>query len=120
MNAAPGPYSATSQLIMDVVYRYYNADPLRARFVASNNMAMPTTAFRELGGFDPEFRTAEDRDLCDRWLQRGHRIIYVPAATVRHAHHMNAWAFCRQHFEYGRGRRTIQPAPRGAQLRGAC
>jgi GT2 family glycosyltransferase len=103
VNAAQGPYSAASQLIVDVVYRHYNADPLRARFVASNNMAMPATGFRELGGFDPEFRTAEDRDLCDRWLHRGHRIIYVPSAAVRHAHHMNARAFCRQHFEYGRG-----------------
>jgi GT2 family glycosyltransferase len=103
VNAAPNLYSATSQLIVDVVYRHYNADPLRARFVASNNMAVPARGFREIGGFDPAFRTAEDRDLCDRWLHRGKRIIYTPAARVRHARPMNARGFCRQHFQYGRG-----------------
>jgi GT2 family glycosyltransferase len=103
LNAASSLYSATSQLIIDVVYRHYNADPLRARFVASNNMALPARGFREIGGFDPTFRTAEDRDLCDRWLHRGNRIVHTPAATVRHVRHMDARSFCRQHFEYGRG-----------------
>jgi GT2 family glycosyltransferase len=96
-------YSATSQLIVDVVYRHYNADPLKARFVASNNMVLPARGFRELGGFDTTFRAAEDRDLCDRWLHHGKRIIYAPGARVRHARPMNGRAFCRQHFAYGRG-----------------
>jgi GT2 family glycosyltransferase len=103
VNAAPNLCSATSQLIVDVVYRYYNANPLRARFVASNNMVVPARGFQEIGGFDPGFRTAEDRDLCDRWLQRGKRIIHTPSARVRHIRPMDAWAFCRQHFGYGRG-----------------
>ena len=34
LNAAEGISSATSQLIVDVVYRHYNADPAHARFVA--------------------------------------------------------------------------------------
>lgn len=103
LNAASSLYSATSQLILEVVYRHYNANPLRARFVASNNMALSARGFREIGGFDPGFRTAEDRDLCDRWLHRGSRIIFTPTAKVRHVRHLNARAFCRQHFEYGRG-----------------
>lgn len=103
VNAAPTVYAMTSQLIVDVVYRHYNADPGLARFVASNNMALPTREFWEVGGFDPAFRTAEDRDLCDRWLHCGKRIVYVPAARVSHVRRMNAGAFCRQHFEYGRG-----------------
>lgn len=102
-NGAAGVYSATSQLITDVVYRHYNADPAHARFVASNNMALPARTFREIGGFDPSFRAAEDRDLCDRWLHRGHRIVYTPGARVVHVKPMNAAAFCRQHFQYGRG-----------------
>ncbi len=103
VNAATSLYSATSQLITDVVYRHYNADRLRARFVASNNMAVPADKFREVGGFDPAFRWAEDRDLCDRWLHRGNRIIYTPTASVRHVRPMTARTFCRQHFDYGRG-----------------
>ncbi|MEZ0335883.1 MAG: glycosyltransferase family 2 protein [Gemmatimonadales bacterium] len=103
LNAAEGISSATSQLIVDVVYRHYNADPAHARFVASNNMALPARAFRDIGGFDPSFRAAEDRDFCDRWIHRGHRIIYTPAAVVHHDRPMNVAGFCRLHFHYGRG-----------------
>ena len=84
VNAAPQLCSTTSQLIVDVVYRHYNADPAQARFVASNNLALSTAGFREIGGFDPTYRTAEDRDLCDRWLHRGQRIVYTAAARVHH------------------------------------
>ena len=103
LNGAASLCSATSQLIVDVVYRHYNADPAHARFIASNNMALPARGFREIGGFDPSFRAAEDRELCDRWLYHGHRIIYAPRARVHHIRPMNAAAFCRQHFQYGRG-----------------
>jgi len=103
LNAAPGIYSTTSQLIVDVVYRHYNSDPERAGFLASNNMVLPARGFREVGGFDPSFRSAEDRDLCDRWRHHGKRIVYTNAARVQHVRHMNARAFCRQHFAYGRG-----------------
>jgi GT2 family glycosyltransferase len=103
VNGAAGLCSATSQLIVDVVYRHYNADPAHARFIASNNMALPTASFRTIGGFDPSFRAAEDRELCDRWLSHGNRIIYAPRALVHHIRPMNAAAFCRQHFQYGRG-----------------
>ena len=103
VNEAPGIYSAASQLIVDVVYRHYNVDPGNARFLASNNMALPRGAFTELGGFDPGFRFAEDRELCDRWRHACRKIIYHPPARVRHAHPLRAASFCRQHFEYGRG-----------------
>jgi GT2 family glycosyltransferase len=102
-NGAPGLVSATGQLITDIVYRHYNADPAHARFLASNNMALPAREFREIGGFDPAFRAAEDRDLCDRWLHHGNRIIYQPDAVVKHFRSLNTRAFCRVHFHYGCG-----------------
>jgi GT2 family glycosyltransferase len=103
LNAADGICSTASQLIVDVVYRHYNPDPSRAGFVASNNMALSVRGFREVGGFDPTFRWAEDRDLCDRWRFCGRRIVYTATARVQHARPMNLRAFCRQHFAYGRG-----------------
>lgn len=107
LNGAPNLCSITSQLIVDVVYRHYNADPRHARFIASNNMALSRRDFREMGGFDPSFRTAEDRELCDRWLHRGNRIVYAPAARVLHVRPMGPLAFLRQHFQYGRGARRF-------------
>ncbi|MGQ0657624.1 MAG: glycosyltransferase [Chromatiales bacterium] len=96
-------YSVTSQLIVDIVYRHYNADPRQARFVASNNLAMRAQDFHHIGGFDPVFRTSEDRELCDRWLHQGRRITYCPEARVGHAHALTLFSFVRQHFGYGRG-----------------
>jgi GT2 family glycosyltransferase len=96
--------SAASQLIQDIVYDFYNADPENAAFFASNNMAVPADAFRSLGGFDPRFHIAsEDRDLCRRWRMAGGRMVYVPNAAVRHLHPMTLAGYVRQHFRYGRG-----------------
>ena len=97
------PYASASQLIIEVVYAHYNARSSAAQFFASNNMAMPLEHFRAIGGFDPAFRTSEDRDLCDRWRARGYALRYVPDATISHAHRMTLRSFWGQHAGYGRG-----------------
>jgi glycosyltransferase involved in cell wall biosynthesis len=95
------PYSRTSQAIMEVVYAHYNAGS--PRFFATNNVAFPAAGFRVIGGFDASFRTAEDRDLCDRWLHHGFRMSYAPDAVVYHAHRLTLGGLLWQHFGYGRG-----------------
>ena len=97
------PFSQTSQLIVDIVYDYYNQGPQGPRFFASNNLVVPTASFRRIGGFNARFTTAEDRDLCDRWLHQGYRMTYAPEAIVCHAHLLTLRTFSRQHFDYGRG-----------------
>ncbi|MDZ4767642.1 MAG: glycosyltransferase [Chloroflexota bacterium] len=97
------PYSASSQRIVDVVYRHYNADLHDARFIASNNMALPLDALRAVGGFDPAFHFAEDRELCDRWRFSGRKIHYLPGARIQHAHALTLASYTRQHLAYGRG-----------------
>lgn len=96
-------YASTSQLILDIVYQNYNAAPNQAYFLGSANLAVPCQRFRELGGFNPDFRTSEDRELCDHWLHNGLKMTYVPEAIVYHAHNLNFFTFCKQHFGYGRG-----------------
>ena len=98
-------YSTASQLMIDFLYDYYNADPQQARFLASNNIAMARKLFEEAGGFDTNFPGAcgEDRELCDRWLYLGHQISYVPDARIFHSHDLNLRSFWRQHFNYGTG-----------------
>lgn len=106
INALPhNPYSTASQLLIDYLYTYYNADPDQAHFLTTNNLALPTKRFHEIGGFDTSylFAAAEDRELCNRWLHHGYRMIYVPEAIVYHAHAMTLYTFMRQHFHYGRG-----------------
>jgi GT2 family glycosyltransferase len=98
------PYATTSQLIVDAVYAFYNADANKPTFFASNNLAVAASHFRKLAGFDMQFRLAsEDRDFCDRWCHQGYPSVYAPEVVVYHAHTLNFRSFCRQHFNYGRG-----------------
>ncbi|HET6673821.1 MAG TPA: glycosyltransferase [Nitrospiraceae bacterium] len=97
------PYAGASQLIIDVVYAHYNRDPSAAHFFASNNMAVPANLFHDLKGFDPGFRTSEDRDLCDRWRSKGYPLQYAADAVIFHAHPLTLGSFWGQHAGYGRG-----------------
>ncbi len=99
------PYSSASQMLVDYFYRCFNSDPSNAQFLTSNNLAFPSRRFHSIGGFDTSFRLAgaEDRDICDRWLHHGYKIIYVPEALVYHANALTCFSFWKQHFNYGRG-----------------
>jgi GT2 family glycosyltransferase len=96
--------SMASQLIIDMVYAFYNKDESNAQFFTSNNMALSKRLFQKVGGFDADFGIAsEDRDFCDRWHLQGLQKIFCPAAVVHHAHALSVRSFMRQHFRYGRG-----------------
>jgi glycosyltransferase involved in cell wall biosynthesis len=97
------PYATTSQIIVDVAYVHYNVNPNLARFFASNNLAVPAGPFHAIGGFDPTFRTAEDREFCDRWQHHGFQMTYIPEALIYHSNALNFCSFWRQHFNYGKG-----------------
>ena len=106
MNAlGDGLFSTASQLLIEFLYDYYNVDESGGRFFITSNLALPTQAFRQIGGFDASFplAAAEDRDLCDRWREAGLRMVYCDEAIVHHAHALGMRSFCRQHFNYGRG-----------------
>ena len=116
-------FSTASQMLNDYLYRYFNADRGRARFLTSNNMLVPARIFRELKGFDTTFRRAafEDRDLCERLLRDGYGILYAPEAVIYHSHRMSFRQYWRQHFTYGRGAATFhekraQATPGGRTL----
>jgi glycosyltransferase involved in cell wall biosynthesis len=103
-------WSATSQLIVDMVYSFNNTKPDSARFFAANNMALQADLFAQTGGFSAQaFRIAsEDREFCDRWLHGGGALKFADRAIVAHAHELDMTSFCRQHFRYGRGAMLYQ------------
>jgi len=105
VNALPeNSCSVASQMLVDYLYSYFNANN-DGVFFASNNICVPADLFHGIGGFDPSFPTAaaEDREFCDRWVRRGYRLIYAPEAVVYHAHSLTLLTFWRQHFRYARG-----------------
>lgn len=99
------PYSAASQELINYLYSYYNSDRNNATFFASNNIAVRGDLFQDIGGFDVTTlrATAEDREICDRWVYNGHKMTYTTDAVVFHSHDLSLRQYWRQHFNYGRG-----------------
>lgn len=97
------PYATASQCVIDALCSWLNSDPLNGRFVPSNNIACSKDRYLAIGGFDPAYRTGEDRDLCERWRQAGGRVIQIPSASLAHAHPLTHRSFWAQHRAYGQG-----------------
>ena len=108
-------FASTSQLIVDMVYDHFNADPDNAYFLTSNNMLCTRERFLSLGGFDRAFPRAgaEDREFCDRWRMAGWPIMWRPDARIEHRHSQSLRQFVDLHFRYGRGARLYQVVRRG-------
>jgi GT2 family glycosyltransferase len=100
---ALNPYADAAQLVLDLIERHNLETGTSVRFVPSNNIAFPTAVLRRVGGFDESFRTAEDRELCRRWLRAGFALHRIPEAIVEHRSDLNLRSFIRQFFTYGQG-----------------
>ena len=100
-------FAVASQALIGYLYDYFNREPSKSWFLATNNFALSAGTFRSLGGFDTSFPTAaaEDRDLCSRLRDAGRGMVFAPQAVVFHLHPLNLASFWTQHFEYGRGAR---------------
>lgn len=94
-----------SQMILELVYEHFNADPDEAYFFASNNMACRQDTFKQVGGFDADFPSpaAEDREFCDRWRMKGLPLIWRKDALIKHRHNQSLREFNGLHFRYGIG-----------------
>ncbi len=115
LNGLPdNPHDEASQDIHEFYRDYFNRDPDDCRFFPSNNIAVAKARYRQIGGFDAEFRrnAAEDRDFCDRWLQSGSRLVRAQDAFIVHFRDMSLRGFLYQHYRYGRGAFTYATARR--------
>ncbi len=105
VNALTGnPYSVASQTLVSYLYGHYATGRPTLRFFTTNNLALRRDLFREVGGFDPQFRqaAAEDREFCVRCARHGIELEHVHDAVVYHAHALTWRTFWMQHFTYGR------------------
>lgn len=80
-----------------------------AEHIPGCNSAFRTEVLGEIGGFDPQFRTAgDDVDVCWRLLDRGWRIGYSPAAVVWHHRRRTVGGYLRQQRGYGRAEALLE------------
>jgi GT2 family glycosyltransferase len=106
INGLPGnPYATATQSITTFAQRYYRSMGGNEPFFTTNNLALSTERFREIGQFETSIRsgTGEDREFCDRWRSYNWPMDYVADAEVVHSHHLTLLSFIRQHYRYGRG-----------------
>jgi len=80
-----------------------------AEHIPGCNAAFRTDALREIGGFDPQFRTAgDDVDVCWRLQDRGWQIGYCAAAVVWHHRRDSVRAYLRQQRGYGTAEASLE------------
>jgi GT2 family glycosyltransferase len=98
-------FALTWHVINDMVSDFQNVEPTRARFFASQNLALSAELFQAVGGFDETYARAgaEDREFCDRCRLLGHRLVLVPAAVLYHDPALDLAGFLRLYYRYGRG-----------------
>lgn len=70
--------------------------PVEAQAVYTANVAYRGSAMRTLGGFDSSLRSNEDSDIATRLKANGDKLMFAPAAVVRHRHHRRVWHVLRQ------------------------
>lgn len=110
VNGADGRCAAASQAVLEAAYDHFNRGSSSRRFFATSNLSFPADELRALGGFDEEIPFAEDRELCERWVRSGRRLVSAPRAVVRHMRELTLRQFCAQHFRYGRGAWAVHRA----------
>ncbi len=84
-------------------------DDRRAEHVPGCNMAFVKSRLQEIGGFDPQFRSAgDDVDVCWRILERGWTIGFSPVASVWHHRRKTIGAYWRQQRGYGKAEALLE------------
>lgn len=73
----------------------------------SCNLAYMVDVFKEINGFDPTFRTAEDIDLNYRALLAGYRLVANDKAIIYHRARDTMKGFFKQAFWNGFGRKQL-------------
>lgn len=71
-------------------------------FLVGNNTSYKRAIVRELGGFKEVLRRAADEgELQDRLVARGHRLVFCTEMIVTHFQRNTLSSFLRQHYTYG-------------------
>lgn len=80
-----------------------------AEHIPGCNMAFRKACLQEIGGFDPQFRTAgDDVDVCWQLQARGWTLGFSPAAMVWHHRRTSVRSFLKQQLGYGRAEALLE------------
>ncbi|QJE96473.1 glycosyltransferase [Luteolibacter luteus] len=78
-------------------------DDEEAEHLPGCNIAVRRAAYFDIGGFDPQFRTAgDDVDFCWRLRDKGYRLGFSPTAFVWHHRRPSLRGYLKQQIGYGK------------------
>ena len=80
-----------------------------AEHIPGCNMAFRKSALEEIGGFDPQFRSAgDDVDVCWRLQKKGYTLGFSPSAMVWHHQRNSLVAYWKQQIGYGKAEALLE------------
>jgi GT2 family glycosyltransferase len=80
-----------------------------AEHIPGCNMAFRRELLQEVGGFDPQFRSAgDDVDTCWRLQDAGHTVGFSAGAVVYHRPRESIRAYLRQQYGYGKAEALLE------------
>lgn len=83
-------------------------DDSKAEHLPGCNIAVRRSAFNQIGGFDPKFKTAgDDVDFCWRMHDANLELAFAPGAFVWHWRRPSIRAFLKQQIGYGKAERLL-------------
>jgi glycosyltransferase involved in cell wall biosynthesis len=98
-------FSDISEFMTAFLENAHNKIPGRAHFLTSNNIACRRGEVIAAGMFDERFKRAgaEERELCERLLDLGKKVVFKPSIQIEHYHHLTLRSLLKQQSNYGRG-----------------
>ena len=75
--------------------------PFSPPFLATANAVFRVRAIRDCGGFNEDYRVAEDADICWRIMQANYTIDYLPGPGITHHHRSTYRKMFNQSVDYG-------------------
>jgi len=98
-------FAEVGQFIISFLEDAINITPGQARFLTSNNIACRRVEPVAEELFDERFKSAgaEDRELCERLIHSGKKVVFEPTIQVEHYHQLTLGGFLRQQRNYGQG-----------------
>ncbi len=82
-------------------YQQNEPDAWISPFFAGANVALRREALRQVGSYDENCTTGEDRDICLRMADAGWELYFEPKARVGHKNRLTLRSLGRQWFGYG-------------------
>ena len=102
LNGTPGSAVGTAEYLLEFNETNPGMPRREVRAVPSCSLAVERRIFREVGGF-PDFMKGEDTIFCERVVQRGHTLLFVPEAKITHWNRTEMGRYLKNQVALGEG-----------------